>query len=146
MTGASYRSRGDQVLRYAALLFAAGLALHTADHLRRGTGVLTPEVLWGGMVVTVAGVIAITAVLTRHRLAPTVAAAVGFSTAIGVSASHLLPHWSSFSDAFPGSAADALSWAAVSIEIASAIMLGAAAVYAMRPTTMGARDAGAWHG
>ena len=53
------RRRGDWVLRSAAIFFAAGLALHPADHLRRGTGVLTPEVFWGGMVITVAGVIAI---------------------------------------------------------------------------------------
>jgi hypothetical protein len=76
------------------------------------------------MVVTVAGVIAIAAVLTRHRLAPEVAAAVGLLTAIAVSASRLLPHWSSFSDAFPGGAVDPLSWTVVSIEIGGAIVLG----------------------
>ncbi len=128
-------ARDDWTLRSAAIFFAAGLALHSADHLRRGTGELTPEVLWGGMAITVAGVIAIAAVLTRHRLAPEAAVAVGFSTAIGVSASHLLPHWSSFSDAFPGSTVDALSWTAVSVEIASAILLGVAGVYALRRRT-----------
>src|SRR6266536_1626036 len=123
------RRRGDWVLRSAAIFFAAGLALHTADHLRRGTGVLTPEVFWGGMVITVAGVIAIAAVLTRHRLAPEVAVAVGLPTAIGVSASHLLPHWSSFSDAFPGGTDDTPgSWAAKKAEAlrrASAFFAGA---------------------
>jgi hypothetical protein len=94
--------------------------------------VLTPEVLWGGTVLTVAGVVAIVAVLARHRLAPKIAVAVGFYAAISVAASHLLPRWSSLSDAFPGGRVDALSWAAVSVEIAGAIALGAAAAAALR--------------
>ncbi len=130
--GAPGQLRGDWGLRYAAIFFAAGLAVHTADHLRRGVGVLTPEVLWGGTVLTVAGVVAIVAVLARHRLAPKIAVAVGFYTAISVAASHLLPHWSSLSDTFPGGRVDALSWAAVSVEIAGAIALGAAAAAALR--------------
>lgn len=132
MGGTPDQLRGDRALRWAAIFFAIGLAFHTADHLRRGTGVLTPEVFWGGMVITVTGVIAIVAVLARHRLASEVGVAVGFSTAVSVSASHLLPHWSAFSDAFPGGGVDGLSWAAVSVEIASAIILGGAAVYALR--------------
>ena len=85
----------DRLLRYAALFFTAGLLVHGADHWRRGFGVLTPEVYWAGMAVSVLGVIAISLVLLRHRLAALVAVAVGFSTALGVAASHLLPHWSS---------------------------------------------------
>src|SRR6266508_2968701 len=81
----------DGRLRFAAIVFAGGLALHTADHLRRGVGVLTPEVLWGGTVLTVAGVITIAAVLARHRLAAKVAVVVGFYSAVSVAASHLLP-------------------------------------------------------
>jgi hypothetical protein len=122
----------DRSLRSAVIVFAGGLALHTADHLRRGVGVLTPEVLWGGTVLTVAGVITIAAVLARHRFAAKVAVVVGFYTAISVAASHLLPRWSSLSDAFPGSGVDALSWVAVSVEIAGALALGAAATAALR--------------
>ncbi len=122
----------DGRLRFAAIVFAGGLALHTADHLRRGVGVLTPEVLWGGTVLTVAGVITIAAVLARHRLAAKVAVVVGFYSAVSVAASHLLPRWSSLSDAFPGSGVDALSWVAVSVEIAGALALGAAATAALR--------------
>ncbi len=127
-TGAPAQLRRERALRYAAIFFAAGLALHTADHLRRGADSITPEVFWGGMVVTVAGVVAIVAVLTRRPLAPVIAVAVGFPSAVGVSASHLLPQWSAFSDAFPGGQVDALSWAAVLVEIAAAVLLGAAGV------------------
>lgn len=118
--GAPDKLPGDRALRSAAIVFAVGLALHTADHVRRGVGVLTPEVLWGGTVLTLVGVVAIAAVLARHRLAPKVAVVVGFYTAVAVATTHLLPHWSSLSDAFPGSGVGWLSWAAVSVEIAGA--------------------------
>jgi hypothetical protein len=130
--GAPDQHPGDRALRSAAIVFAVGLALHTADHLRRGVDVLTPEVLWGGTVLTFLGVVAIAAVLARHRLASKVAVVVGFYTAIAVATTHLLPRWSSLSDAFPGSAVDALSWAAVSVEIAGATVLGTTAAIALR--------------
>jgi hypothetical protein len=53
------RLRAGRVLRYAALVYAAGLLAHTADHLRRGLDVLTPEVLWAG---NVSGIVAIVAI------------------------------------------------------------------------------------
>ena len=104
----------DQVLRYAAFVFAAALLVHGADHWRRGFKVLTPEVYWAGMVLSVLAVISITLVLTRHSWGPLVAA------------SHLLPHWSSFSDAFPGSGVDSLSYAAVVFEVIGSLVFGAA--------------------
>jgi hypothetical protein len=69
----------DQVLRYAALVFAAALLVHGADHWRRGFKLLTPEVYWAGMVLSVLAVISITLVLTRHSWGPLVAVAVGVS-------------------------------------------------------------------
>jgi hypothetical protein len=116
----------DQVLRYAALVFAAVLLVHGADHWRRGFKVLTPEVYWAGMVLSVLAVISITMVLTRHSWGPLVAVVVGFPMGVGVAASHLLPHWSSFSDAFPGSGVDSLSYAAVVFEVIGSLVFGAA--------------------
>src|SRR5437879_2215066 len=81
---------GERGLRYATALYAAGLAAHTADHLRRGTGVLTWEVFWAGMLSTAIGLITIALVFARHHLAPLLAAAAGFPIAVGVGASHLL--------------------------------------------------------
>jgi hypothetical protein len=132
--------REDRVLRYCALLFAAGLLVHSADHWRRGFSVVTPEVFWAGMAFSILAVIAITLAITRHRLAPIVAIGVGFLTALGVAASHLLPRWSAFSDAFPGSGVGALSYAAVLVEILSALALGAAGAYVLYRT--GQRRAG----
>lgn len=116
----------DQVLRYAALVFAAALLVHGADHWRRRFKVLTPEVYWAGMVLSVLAVISITLVLTRHSWEPLVAVAVGFPMAVGVAASHLLPHWSSFSDAFPGSGVDGWSYGAVVFEVIGSLVFGAA--------------------
>jgi hypothetical protein len=120
------------VLRLATAVYAGGLVLHTADHLRRGIDVITGEVFWGGMVLTTVSVIAIALVVTHHHSAPLVAAVVGFTAAVGVSASHLLPHWSSLSDSLPDGNVDALSWAAVLIEIVGAIAFGVAGLYALR--------------
>ena len=76
---------------------------------------------------TIAGVITLVLVFTRHRWAPLVAAITGFQVALGTAAVHLLPHWSSFSDALPGSRGTGItlfSWIVVNIEIAGALLLG----------------------
>ena len=120
-------SSRERLLRGAALLYGAGLVLHTADHIRRGVSVLTPEVYWAGAVSTIAGLVTLFLVLTRHPRAPLVAAIVGFQVAIGTAAVHLLPHWSSFSDALPGAhgtGVRAFTWPAVIIEIVGALLLG----------------------
>lgn len=119
----------DHLLRWAAALYALGLIVHTLDHVRRGTGVLTPEVFWLGTVSTAAGVITVGLVMARHRLAPLAAALLGVPVAVGVAAVHLLPHWSAVSDAFPGAAGTgvtAYSWVVVLVEIAGASLLGVA--------------------
>lgn len=132
-----------EALRAAALLYAAGLALHTADHFRRGTDAVTPQVLWLGTAGTVLGILAIAAVLVGHRMAPEIAAAVGLPKAIGVSAVHFLPAWGAFSDSFVTGDVGALSWAAASIEVAGALALGVGGLWAFRvagsPTTSGVR-------
>src|SRR5438132_664819 len=79
------------LLRYATLLYAFGLVVHSGDHVRRGTDVLTPEVMWAGAISTVLGVAVIVLVLVGHRMAPLFATGLGFSSALGTGAVHLLP-------------------------------------------------------
>jgi hypothetical protein len=125
----------DRLLRYATLLYAVGLVAHTADHLRRGTGVLTREVFWAGILSTALGMATIVIVFAGHRLAVLVAAVAGFPVAVGVAAVHLLPHWSVLSDAFPGArgtGVTAFSWTVVLVEIAGALAVGAAGAHALR--------------
>ena len=134
------------LLRYATLLYAFGLIVHTADHLHRGIDVLTWEVFWAGNVSTVLGVSVIVLVFAGHRLAPLLAAVTGISVAIGVSAVHLLPHWSAMSDAFPGASGTGVtpvSWGVVLIEIVGALAMGIAGASLLRteseaPATRGA--------
>ena len=124
--------RDRRVLRSAALLFAAGLLIHVADHLRRGMDVLTSEVVWAGNVSTLLVVATIALALAGYRLAPLIAVAVGFSQALGVAAVHLLPNWGAFSDSLPDGGVDALSWVAVLAEIVGAVVFGAVGVYILR--------------
>ena len=121
-------SRSERLLRLAAVIFVAALAVHGADHLRRGPDVLTDLVRGAGAAQGLAGVLAVVLVFRRHRLAPAVAVAVGFVSAAGFIASHLLPQWSAFSDPFTGSAVapnvNAFSWFAALFEIAADVAFG----------------------
>jgi hypothetical protein len=116
----------------ASIAFLAANLLHGADHIRQGTGRLTPEVFYGGFVLTISAVLSVWLVLRRHRHAPLVAAVVGLWSGLAVAASHLAPHWSAFSDPYPDLHLDALSWAVMIAEIATALVLGVIGVRALR--------------
>lgn len=128
----------DRMLLAAALVFAVALLVHGADHARRGIEVSTMTVRIAGAAQFIAGVIAVALVLRRHRLAPAVAVGVGFVSAVGFVAAHLLPHWSSFSDPFVGRVVapgvNAFSWFAALFEIAADVALGLAGVALLRRT------------
>jgi hypothetical protein len=120
---------GDHpLLKYCALFYALGLALHTADHLRRGLDAVTTQVLWIGNISTVIGITAAVLVIVGYRNAPMLAAVTGIPVAVGVGAVHLLPKWSSaLSDTFIGAhntGVTGLSWAVVLVEIAGALAMG----------------------
>jgi hypothetical protein len=116
-----------RLLKYCALFYALGLALHTADHLRRGLDVVTPQVLWAGNVSTLIGITTVVAVILGHRYGPMLAAVTGLPVGLGVAAVHLLPKWSALSDTFQGAhnnGVTALSWTVVLMEIAGALAMG----------------------
>jgi hypothetical protein len=120
---------GDhRLLKYCALFYALGLALHTADHLRRGLDAVTTQVLWIGNVSTAIGITVAVLVIVGYRNAPMLAAVTGVPVALGVAAVHLLPKWSSaLSDTFIGAhntGVTGLSWAVVLVEIAGALAMG----------------------
>jgi hypothetical protein len=128
------RRRAERLLMYAAVFYGVAFVVHTGDHVRRGFSVETGQVLVLGSFTAVLQVVAIGAVLARHRLAPVVAVALGFPDAVGIAAVHLLPHWSAFSDAFPGShgtGVTAFSWFAASLEVLGALLFGIAGLYAV---------------
>jgi len=123
-----------RLMRIGAVIYVIGLVLHTADHIRRGTGVISPEVFWLGVVSTAAGVLTVALIAARHRLAPLAASLFGIPVAIGVAAVHLPPYWGVLSDPFTGSRTLGItpfSWFVVLTEIAGAALLGAAAIAAL---------------
>ena len=73
---------GVRLLPFAATVFMVGNLLHTADHFRRGWELplfgVTPQVMTGGLLVTIGAAVTLALALTNHRLAPQVAVAVGF--------------------------------------------------------------------
>jgi 4-amino-4-deoxy-L-arabinose transferase-like glycosyltransferase len=121
---AGRQSRID-ALAAANVALVVAIALHATDHVRqaRGLGALTPEVLWGGVVLAVAAFATLLLTLRRHPRAPTAAVVVGLATAAGVSASHLAPHWSALSDPYADAALGPYSWAVMLAEIAAALVL-----------------------
>jgi len=127
--------RAARWLRYAAAFYGVAWAVHTGDHVGRGLGVVTPEVAVLGSTVAVLQLAAVGAVFARWRWAPLAAVAIGFPDAVGIAAVHLLPHWSAFSDAFPGShgtGVTTFSWFAAILEIVGALAFGFAGLYAWR--------------
>ena len=118
---------GYRALRWATAVYLVGWLLHSADHARRGTEVVTRHVqglgVFGFAVAVVTGVL----VFTRHRWAPYVAAYVVLPSGLLLVAVHLLPSWGVWSDAFPGGAARGVtpaSWVAVIIETAGKLSVG----------------------
>jgi hypothetical protein len=127
-------SDAERYLRYAALAYALGLALHTVDHVRRGLDVVTTHVEVAGNLSTVVGITAVVLVLIGNRWGPLVAVLTGFPIAFGVVAVHLLPYWSAFSDSFAdgGNGITAMSWSVVMIEIAGALAMAITGLMVLR--------------
>lgn len=111
-------------LRYAALAFAIGLAVHGVDHAIRGFDVVSGEVAVAGNVQLVAAMVTVALVFLGHRWAPRAAILIGAGSALGFSAAHLLPTWSAFSDSFvtPAPGVTAFSWVTALLEIGTALV------------------------
>lgn len=119
-------------LRCAAAFFVVALSAHTADHLRRGMDVVPPAVLIAGMIQGLLAVLAVVLVFRGSRWAPHAAILVGFASAIGFTAAHLLPTWGAFSDCYinaaPVEAVNWFSWVTAILEILGDLVFGAAGV------------------
>src|SRR5438045_5048484 len=115
---------GRDWLAIAAATFLVANLLHTADHLRQHMAGLNTEILLAGGLLTVAAVGVLVFALRRHSSAPLLAVIVGFEAAIGVTASHIAPHWGILSDSYTNDIhADALSWAVMLFEVAAGFVL-----------------------
>jgi len=140
----AYPTRAYRWLLGSSAVYVLGLVLHTADHVRRGLGVLTGLVAGAGAISTIAGLFIVVMILVENRHAPLVAAVFGATTAIGVAIVHFPPRWGAFSDPFTGSSGTGVtrfSWAVVILEIIGllAISISGLAVLRERPKEVMAR-------
>jgi hypothetical protein len=131
----------DRRLTAGAGIFLAANLLHSADHLRRGWGrpLLgeTPEVLAGGLLITLGAVLALALAARRSGWAPILATAAGFTSAAAVAAAHVAPPWGVLSDSYLVLRPDVIAWVVVLVEIAAALGLGAAGLSGLRPAAHG---------
>jgi hypothetical protein len=122
--------------RYAAVFYLLTFVLHTADHVRRGVSMITVQLGVLAGVAAVLQVLAVVAALSmRWRWAPLAAVLIAFPGAVGIVMVHFLPHWSAFSDAFPGAqgtGVTGLSWFSASLEVVGALAFGTTGAYAYR--------------
>ncbi len=114
------------------MFFAVGAVLHNYDHLRRGTGTLSSELMWVGRSGIVLSAVLIVLALVRHRFAPHAAAIGGVVLALGFIGAHWLPTWSALSDSFVEGDAAFVSQAASMLEIVGALVFAATGLYALR--------------
>lgn len=123
------RAQWDRRFSWATAIFAAALALHAADHLRRGMNVVPHAVMVAGMIQIVAAAITMVLVVVGNRWAPHAAVAIGLASAVGFTAAHLLPTWGPFSDSFINAPPTArviwFSWVTAVVEIAADLMFAA---------------------
>ena len=126
----------DRRVTAAAGIFLAANLLHSADHLRRGWGrpLLgeTPEVLAGGLLITLGAVLTLALAVRRSPTAPVLATAVGFASAAGVAAAHVAPPWGVLSDSYLVLRPDLLAWVVVLAEIGAALLLGGIGLAGLR--------------
>lgn len=123
-------------LRATAWVYAATIAVHLVDHLRRGTDASPSGVILLGSLVVVVQVLAIAAVLTRHRYGALLAFAVGLPDALGIVAVHLLPTWSALSDSY-ASGAPGTTWFSWTTAIAEALAAAAFGIAGWREMRRG---------
>jgi hypothetical protein len=110
--------------------------------------VVPPAVLTAGMIQGFVAVIAVVLVFRGSRWAPDAAILVGFGSAVGFTAAHLLPTWGAFSDSFiaaaPVEAVTWISWVTAILEILGDLLFGAAGIAVMvarrRPRSIAQAD------
>jgi hypothetical protein len=119
-------------LRLAAIGFAVAVAIHTADHVRRGLGTVDTDVQWAGNLALVLEVGVVVLVFMDHRWAPLAAAVIGGSLAVGYLLVHLLPERGWLSDPLFSGDGEGISQAAALLEIAAATWLAVAGYLELR--------------
>jgi uncharacterized PurR-regulated membrane protein YhhQ (DUF165 family) len=130
------QQNSDRFLRWAAVAFAIGFAIHGLDHLRRGMSASPPSIMVGGMVQAVFVAVAVAMVLRHGPRAPQAAVVVGFGSALLFGYAHLLPTLlPGYQDSFispPHINVTWFSWLSALAEIGTGVAVGFAGILAAR--------------
>ena len=139
---ASALTKAEKRLRWAAVVCAAAVAIHGADHLRRGITAEPWSVQVAGTLQLILVGLSVWMTFSRRPGAAELAIAVGYFGAVGFAYAHLLPDWFHFlSDSFispPQRGVTWFSWVTAVLEIGADALYGTAGVYAYREYHAGA--------
>ena len=124
----------ERILRWAAVAFAIGFAVHGVDHFRRGMAASPTAVVIGGAVQGVLVAIAVAMAVTRSARAPQAAIVVGFGSAALFTYAHVLPTiFAGYQDSFvsaPHPNVTWFSWLSAAAEIGTGLIFGVAGIRA----------------
>ena len=129
------RKSNTSPLQLATAVTIAAFFLHNGDHARRGLQATTEPVVWAGTALLVLVAVTATLVFTHHPAAPKAAAMTGALTTVGVTLSHLVPHWGPLSDPLHDRHVGAVTYTAVIFEIAAGALLCTVALKQLRKPT-----------
>jgi hypothetical protein len=117
----------SRALFWTWLVLVAANLLHVLDHAlqsRPESAQLSTEVQTIGALGNIALLIAGVLILRGSAYAPPFAVLIGFGTALGLIAVHLLPHWSAFSDPYTDLSLSAGSWLSLAFFFGAAVAFG----------------------
>lgn len=128
-------------LRWAAILFAVGWAVHVVDHLRRGMSASPQAIMVGGMIQGVFVVVAVLLALTGRHRSPDWAIGVGFGSAVLFTYAHLLPSYiPAYQDSFvsgPRINVTWFSWVSAAAEIGTGLVFAVVGLRVRRSSGVG---------
>lgn len=131
----------ERNLRWAAMLFAIGWAVHVVDHLRRGMAASPHAIMVGGMIQGLFVLVAIFLAFTGRPRAPQAAIAVGFGSAVLFIYAHLLPSYlPAYQDSFvsgPRINVTWFSWVSAVAEIGTGMVFAIAGILTRSPVNDG---------
>lgn len=116
----------------ANLMLVGLLVIHALDHALRQDAPVPAAAQVVGIVGTLAALVSLGVAARARRPAPLVTAVVGFSTAVGFVAVHLLPDWGPFSQPYQDLGVDAVSWSGLLLPIVGAALVGGTGIRAAR--------------
>lgn len=116
----------------AAVAYAFGYLLHSADHIGRGLDLTPGATFWAGTIGLIPAGFAVFLSFRRDRFAPLFAVLAGFWTALGATLVHIPGHWSPLSEPWRGGLGW-FDWLSLALMVGTAIWFGVAGLISRPP-------------